>query len=51
MPYTIAHQNIAEFLNDALGDCLDDVTFADLTDEVVATIEAVADRLAEERPA
>lgn len=40
MPYTIAHQNVAEFINDALGDLLDDVAFADLVDDVLDDLAA-----------
>lgn len=49
--HTLAHQNVAEFLNDTLGDLLDEIAFADLVDDVVANLEAAAERHAEERVA
>lgn len=45
MANTVAHENVARYLDEIFGDGVDDVWFADLVDGVVATLEADADRV------
>lgn len=47
MPGSVARmtpqENVSAFLDPILGDLLDDVAFADLADEVVARLDALAE--------
>lgn len=45
MSASVTHR-VAEYLDNALGDLLDDVAFVDLVEDVVANLEAVADHIA-----